>query len=462
MSTTTPPRYDEYRRVSRVNGRNGDNFLSPELQRTKIAQWAALRGVEIAEHESDLDQSGGKLSRPVFNAILERIRRGESDGIVVAKLDRFSRAGVADALVLIESIIKAGGKVASVEEGIDPTTPTGEFTMTLFLALARMQRRQLADGWEQSRTRAVDRGAFIGKAPLGYRRGAGGVLERDPETADLMRAAYRIAASAGLTAAAQVLASALPDQRWDAFTVRRLLSSRVYLGESSHGAAVNSSAHKSLVPLNLWLKANSEPAQGRARSLEYPLSGIARCECGGALVGQRGHQRADGSVPRRYRCSAVNSGAKAADHVSLMAEPLETFVTDALLDWLLEVELPDNSDEVAELERQLEVAETARLAFVRDLELERSLGPEAFRAGALARSAEVERLQAELARATRATATEDWIDAVVEAGGNRDNPELLRRAIGRLITRVDVAHGRVDLDRRVNVAFTDAGSRARA
>ena len=48
------------------------------------------------------------LSRPNFDKALERVRRGETGGIVVAKLDRFSRAGVADALKLIESIEGAG------------------------------------------------------------------------------------------------------------------------------------------------------------------------------------------------------------------------------------------------------------------------------------------------------------------------------------------------------------------
>src|SRR5262245_20846807 len=128
---------DAYVRVSQVAGREGDSFISPAQQRDKIRMWAELRGVEIARwHDADLDQTGGKLSRPNFDKALRRVRAGKTGGIVVSKLDRFSRAGVADALKLIESIIEAGGQVASVEEGIDPTTPTGEFTMTVFLALA--------------------------------------------------------------------------------------------------------------------------------------------------------------------------------------------------------------------------------------------------------------------------------------------------------------------------------------
>src|SRR3954471_14567523 len=122
---------DGYIRVSRTNGREGDSFISPDVQRAKIEGWARLRDVEVAEWHTDLDQSGGKLSRPGFDTALERVKTGETGGVVVAKLDRFSRAGVADALKLIESIIEAGGEIASVEEGLDPTTPFGEFGMTV-------------------------------------------------------------------------------------------------------------------------------------------------------------------------------------------------------------------------------------------------------------------------------------------------------------------------------------------
>src|SRR4051812_43675257 len=113
MARTTPQlRLDGYVRVSRTNGRSGDSFISPDMQRAKIEQWAALRGVEIADWHTDLDQSGGKLSRPGFDAALERVQSGATGGVVVAKLDRFSRAGVADALRLIDGIVESGGIVA--------------------------------------------------------------------------------------------------------------------------------------------------------------------------------------------------------------------------------------------------------------------------------------------------------------------------------------------------------------
>lgn len=157
-----PSRMDGYVRASRVSGRAGESFISPAVQREQIEGWAKLRGVEIAAWHEDLDQSGGKLNRPDLNALLARIEDGDTEGVVVAKLDRLSRLGVADALKLVERITDGGGSIAAVDLGLDPTTPFGEFGMTMMLAMARMERRRLSDSWATAKAMAMDRGVKIG------------------------------------------------------------------------------------------------------------------------------------------------------------------------------------------------------------------------------------------------------------------------------------------------------------
>jgi DNA invertase Pin-like site-specific DNA recombinase len=64
--------------------------------------------------------------------------------MIISKLDRLSRLGVADALRLVEQIMDAEGSIAAPDLGFDPTTPLGEFGMTIMRALARMERRRTA------------------------------------------------------------------------------------------------------------------------------------------------------------------------------------------------------------------------------------------------------------------------------------------------------------------------------
>ncbi|MCW3069823.1 MAG: recombinase family protein, partial [Solirubrobacterales bacterium] len=121
---------DAYIRVSQTRGREGDSFLSPDQQRQRIEQWASGYGHEIVWHEPELDQSGGKMSRPIFDQVMARIEAGHTQGIVVAKADRFARSLVG-ALSALERIQDRGAHFASVAEGFDTTTPTGRLVMRM-------------------------------------------------------------------------------------------------------------------------------------------------------------------------------------------------------------------------------------------------------------------------------------------------------------------------------------------
>src|SRR5690348_4805918 len=90
-----PQRNDGCIRVSRVAGRDGESFISPEVQREQIKASGKLRGVEVAAWHEDLDQSGGLVDRPGLDPLLARIESGETEGVIVAKLDRLSRLVVA-------------------------------------------------------------------------------------------------------------------------------------------------------------------------------------------------------------------------------------------------------------------------------------------------------------------------------------------------------------------------------
>ena len=83
-----------YVRVSDVRGREGPGFISPNEQREKCRAFATAMSHTIVDEVEELDRSGGDMTRPVFNALLERIEAGEADGMIVAKLNRFARSNV--------------------------------------------------------------------------------------------------------------------------------------------------------------------------------------------------------------------------------------------------------------------------------------------------------------------------------------------------------------------------------
>jgi DNA invertase Pin-like site-specific DNA recombinase len=323
--------------VSRLRGREGDSFISPDVQREQIEQWAKLRKVEIAAWHTDLDESGGKLERPGLDKALARISAGKTGGLAVARLDRFSRAGVADALKVVESIYEAGGQIAAVDLGIDPTTPFGEFAMTLMLGLARMQRRQIADSWKESQRRAVERGVHIAsRPPTGYIRQDGGRLEPHADYAPHISEVFRMkAAGASWSELAAYLRghgveSPYGSTQWQSRALVHVIENRAYLGEARSGEFSKAGAHEPLIDVETWEAAQEakgeRPVNGMGGAL---LSGVLRCAgCSYVLKPDtmKGH---DGSKLRLYRCRGERSGGACPAPASVLGTVIEPFVVDS-------------------------------------------------------------------------------------------------------------------------------------
>ena len=90
-------RLDGYIRVSRVGGREGESFISPEVQREQIETWARLMNAQIIE---PLLLARGRLERAGEDQIIPLTRDNERERIPpivnmivreLAPLERFVR-----------------------------------------------------------------------------------------------------------------------------------------------------------------------------------------------------------------------------------------------------------------------------------------------------------------------------------------------------------------------------------
>ena len=323
---------DGYIRVSRVAGRGGETFISPDLQREQIEGWAKVRGVEIATIHTDLDQTGGKLRRPGLDAFMERLKTGQTGGIAVARLDRLSRAGVADALRLVEEIHEAGGELAALDLGIDPTTPFGEFALTIMLGLARMQRRNIAESWASSRERAVGRGVHVAsRTPTGYEAGEDGRLLPSPAAPFVAQVFEARAGGASWRECARILedagvATPYGGVQWANRSLSHLTSNRAYLGEARSGAFVNPDAHPAIVSAEVWNRAQVPRGRRFAPTGGALLSGLVRC-AGCRFVLKADKQRGrDGGQLRIYRCRGRHSMGTCGSRAAVLGSVVEPWV----------------------------------------------------------------------------------------------------------------------------------------
>jgi site-specific DNA recombinase len=445
---------DGYIRVSQTRGREGDTFISPDVQREAIQHWAVGRGVEIAAWHEDLDQSGGKLTRPGLDAMLSRIASGQTGGLAVAHLDRLSRAGVADALRLVESVHEAGAKIAVVDLGIDPTTPVGEFSMTLMLALARMQRRQLTEMWDTSRKRAIRRGVHF-RAPFGYLKpGKGEPIVPDPKTAPLVVGAFELrAAGQSWPRIASYLNANHPPNKaamWTHSTAAHVIRNRAYLGEASHGEHLQAGAHPALVTAELWDAANALQGHspGRGDSEGTLLAGIIRCAgCRRAMSG--GVTQSGGRKARllTYRCRRLSGAGRCGSPCAIKRELVEQLVEQMFLERYADVGVQGVTDTAALAAAQDAVDDAqAELAAFRDNQRIRdaldALGDGSFESGIAAR---VDRVLAARQRLQDARASAVGFALpdrdVYSTLGTSERRQLLRAGIGAVFVKQSAVRG---------------------
>ena len=111
-------------------------------------------------------QSGKDAKRPQLQALMAKVQQG--DVVVVESISRFAR-NTRDLLALVEKLTAKGVEFVSLKENIDTNTPTGRFMLTVFAAVAELERdfilQRQAEGIAAAKARGVKFGRPCQKVP---------------------------------------------------------------------------------------------------------------------------------------------------------------------------------------------------------------------------------------------------------------------------------------------------------
>jgi len=108
------------------------------LDQNEARQLDMMEHLEIPEENIVIDkQSGKNTARPGLQRLLAKVKRG--DTVVVESVSRFAR-NTKDLLNLMDKLTAKGVEFVSQKEYIDTTTPTGKFMLTVFGAVAELER----------------------------------------------------------------------------------------------------------------------------------------------------------------------------------------------------------------------------------------------------------------------------------------------------------------------------------
>src|SRR5438034_2970296 len=192
-ASNKPVRCAIYTRVSTDQGLDQDfNSLDAQYEASQAyirsqahAGWSLLR----AKYD-DGGFSGGDTDRPALQRLLEDVRAGRVDVIVVYKVDRLTRS-LADFAKLVELFDQHNVSFVSVTQQFNTTTSMGRLTLNVLLSFAQFEREVTSERIRDKIAASKRKGLWVGGTlPFGYemRDGEIAIVE---EEAELVRLIFR-------------------------------------------------------------------------------------------------------------------------------------------------------------------------------------------------------------------------------------------------------------------------------
>lgn len=113
-----------------------------------------------------LDKLSGKdTNRPQLKAMLGYVRKG--DVVVVSDFSRLARS-TTDMLQIVKELTDKGVALISIKEKVDTDTPQGRFMLTIFAALAELERETILQRQRDGIAIAKMQGKYKGRQPIPY------------------------------------------------------------------------------------------------------------------------------------------------------------------------------------------------------------------------------------------------------------------------------------------------------
>lgn len=179
LKTAKPIRAAGYVRVS--TDEQAMEGQSLENQSARIKAYAESQGWDLIEIYREEGYSGKVIDRPELSKLIENIKAGKFDVILVYKVDRLTRKQK-DLWYLLEDVFEARGVgFKSVIEPFDTTTAQGKAFLGMLAVFAQLERDTIAERTKDTLANKKSNGEWIGRIPYGYQLSASGNLEKNPD-----------------------------------------------------------------------------------------------------------------------------------------------------------------------------------------------------------------------------------------------------------------------------------------
>lgn len=305
-----------YVRVSTTN--QAEEGYSIDGQIDSLEKYCEAMGWDVYNKYIDAGFSGGSLKRPEMANLINDVKKGLFDTVLVYKLDRLSR-NVRDTLYLIKDVFNINKiDFVSIQENIDTSSAMGTLFLTLLSAIAEFEREQIKERMQLGKLGRAKSGKSMqwAKTSFGYDYiKETGTLSVNPYQALIVRKMFEWYLSGmSVTKLRDTLNEQYgQDKEWSYRTVRVILSNPVYCGYNQFKGQIFPGTHEAIISEDDFNKTQEEiktrqrtAAQRfnpRPFQAKYMLSGIAQCGyCSAPLAIKLGMKRKDGTRLVKYEC----------------------------------------------------------------------------------------------------------------------------------------------------------------
>ena len=330
-----------YDRVS-TNNQAEKEFSSCEAQEEKIRSYiASQEGWTIYKVYSDAGYTGANMERPALQEMLQDLKDGKIDMIVIYKIDRLTRSPK-DFYQLMEFLEETNTDFISITERFDTSTPTGRLLRNIMLTFAQFERELTSERTKDKLLERARKGMCPGgRAVHGYDRKKKKFIVNKKEAKDmeLMFATY--VQTKSLTQTYNILKKKGVTNKAGKFFSKSniwiLLRNPIYMGKVRHNNELYPGLHKAIISEELFTLAQSLHKDRVKKYRIYKnflFGGLITCdECGSHMTGCFTNKWKNDKMKRYYyyRCTSVQKyDANACSTKQVSADRIEQYTLENL------------------------------------------------------------------------------------------------------------------------------------
>ncbi len=209
--------------------------FSLDEQEEEMKRLCEYKNYQIYKAYREEGVSAKNMNRPKFQEMIQDLKDGKINRIIVHKLDRLTRS-IQDLEVICKLIEEYNCSLDSVNEEINTDTAMGVFFIRMTTILAQLEIERTSERTKFGLKGAAKNGHFCGKAPIGYKKINKELVIDDLES-EMVKEIFDdyVNGLSVCTITKKLNNKNALNRNWRTTTIDRMLANYIYCGDYLYG-----------------------------------------------------------------------------------------------------------------------------------------------------------------------------------------------------------------------------------